>query len=73
MDKPIFYRSIGIIKGLYLPSNENLNNGSLLTEQGLFTLKNFCLIWSMATICTSYYQIGLKFWLARVSEFDQKE
>ena len=41
MDKPIFYRSIGIIKGLYLPSNENLNNGSLLTEQGLFpaTLK----------------------------------
>ena len=35
-DKPIFYRSSGLILGTYLPSEDDLSQGILMTEQGLF-------------------------------------
>ncbi len=35
-DRPIFYRSSGLIVGTYLPSEDDLSHGILITEQGLF-------------------------------------
>ncbi len=35
-DQPIFYRSSGLILGTYLPSEDDLSQGILMTEQGLF-------------------------------------
>ncbi len=35
-DQPIFYRSSGLILGTYLPSEDDLSHGVLITEQGLF-------------------------------------
>ena len=35
-DQPIFYRSSGLICGTYLPSEDDLSQGILMTEQGLF-------------------------------------
>ena len=36
LDKPIFYRSSGLLFGTYLPSEDDLSEGILMTEQGLF-------------------------------------
>ena len=33
---PIFYRSSGIIKGVYLPSEEKFYKGVLITDEGIF-------------------------------------
>ena len=35
-DQPILYRSSGLILGTYLPSEDDLSQGILMTEQGLF-------------------------------------
>ena len=35
-DKPIFYRSSGILFGTYLPSEEDIFQGVVMSEQGLF-------------------------------------
>ena len=35
-DQPIFFRSSGLIRGTYLPSENDLAQGILMTEQGLF-------------------------------------
>lgn len=35
-NNPIFYRSIGLIEGLYLPSEDDSAQGILMTDEGLF-------------------------------------
>lgn len=32
----IFYRASGLIRGKYLPTEDDLNQGILMTEQGVF-------------------------------------
>lgn len=36
MSQELYFRSVGLIRGTYLPSNEDMYQGTLLTEQGIF-------------------------------------